>query len=98
MKLKFLLIGSIVLSIPVALLEYFVLFWFWSGDGTFTLVATPIAFITYFVIQICLMKKISNYTTIQTVLKFTMILLTPLLSMLTVWLIAKACGGVIIIQ
>lgn len=50
MKQKTINIILYIVSVPIALFEYFVLFWFWSGDGVFTLILTPLTFITYLIL------------------------------------------------
>ena len=86
------MIIAIVASAFIALFEYFVLLLFWGGDGTFTFFATPIAFIIYLMLQFILLKHFHNLIIFKNIIKFSMVLLTPLLSMGTVWLIAKIIG------
>lgn len=97
MKKRILLISSIILLIPVLLYEYFVLIWFWGGDGIFTLFAIPIIFIILLSIQIYL-KKRHTLTKMQNIaINLFIAFLTPLLSMLIVWLIALFLGINIVI-
>lgn len=93
-------IANIVLyavSVPVALFEYFVLVWFWSGAGIFNLILTPLIFIIYLIIIMYLKKKckIRNLLLLHTKLFTTLIL--PLLTIITVWLFAFLLGIKIII-
>lgn len=73
-------------SVPILLYEYFVLFWFWGGDGVFTLVSTPIAFIAYLMGVKYLKRKIILKNTL--IFKISAAISLPVLTMLTVWLIA----------
>ncbi len=91
-------IAAAIVLIPATIFEYFVLIWFWGGDGLFTFWATPIAFIMYLIAHIVFMKIFHDEIIIGTVLKFSAVLLTPILSIATVWLIAKLLGIAIIIQ
>ena len=86
------MIIAIVASAPIVFFEYFVLLWFWGGDGTFTFLATPIVFVLYLLLQFILLKHSHNLIVFKNTIKLSMFLLTPLFSMGTVWLIAKIIG------
>lgn len=86
---KLILVICIVLAIPAALFEYFVLFLFWGGDGIFTLIGIPIVFILCIGLHILLIKKYSDIMLLNRILKFSLVLSTPVISMAIVWLFAK---------
>ena len=98
MNFKVLLIIAIIVSIPIALFEYLVLFWFWGGDGSFTFFVTPIALAIAIIVQVLLIKKFYKKSLLCTFLKFSVVLLSPFLAMLSVWLIGKIFGINITIQ
>lgn len=89
--MKALWIIAVIILTPVALFEYFVLFWFWGGDGTFTFFATPIAFGIYLWLQIQISKKYESVAA-KNICKFSMVLVTPMLAAFTVWCLAKILG------
>lgn len=98
MKSRVLLIICVLLAIPIVMFEYFVFLWFWGGDGIFTFFSTPIVFIIYAILQIVLTKKFRTISILSTCLKFSTIILTPLVTILTVIVIAEILGITIAIQ
>lgn len=92
------IILCILLAIPIGLFEYFVLFWFWGGDGTFNFIVVPIVFIVFIILHIVLLNRYTNVKLINNILKFSLVFSTPILSMLTVWILAKIFGVDIQIQ
>lgn len=95
---KLILVICIVLAIPAALFEYFVLFWFWGGDGIFTFIGVPIVFILCIGLHILLINKYGDIMLLNRILKFSLVLSTPVISMAMVWLFAKIFGVDITIQ
>jgi len=83
---------------PIILFEYFAMFWFWGGDGTYMLVAIPVCFIVLFLLHNYLMKKYNNKSKIKKSLISSRVLLTPILSVLITYLIAKIVGIQVAIQ
>lgn len=96
--MKIILTILTILSVPLALFEYFVLFWFWGGDGRFAFFTTPICFLFYMGAIIFLIKRNKEIMWLCTVLKFAAVLVTPILTMVTVWLLAAILGISITIQ
>jgi len=47
-----------VLMIPILLMEYFGLFWWWAGDGLFMLISVPTFFVLFLGAQGFVWKKI----------------------------------------
>ena len=95
---KALLILAVIISIPLAFFEYVALFWIWGGDGSFTLYTTPIVFVLYSILHIVAIKKFKDMWIAKTILKFSAILITPVLSAaLTVFWLAEILGITIFI-
>lgn len=90
-KLVFLIVLSILLA-PIALLEYFSLFWFWCGDGVYMIIAVPVYFIAFFLPQLFLFARNKENQILRTVLIYTMIFLTPVLAVCGAYLMAWICG------
>ena len=84
-----------IITVPVAILLYFSLFWFWGGDGRFTLIATPICFLVYLGGSLFGLYKCKHKKLLHRILMFVIILILPLLTMYTVMGLADIFGIVI---
>ena len=82
----------LIIVLPIALFDYLVFAWFWTGDGTFSLIATPIAFVLYLLLLIFIKKRFTLSHLWNIISRLAIILLTPILSMFTVSLIALLFG------
>ncbi len=82
----------VLISILTSLFAHFVLLWFWGGDGLFTLLTTPVCYASYLLAAIFLMRKYKQKRGLLTALKCLIFVLLPLLTMLTVYLLAVAFG------
>jgi hypothetical protein len=56
-----------VIKAPIIIFEILVLFWFWGGDGTYTLLATPICFIFFILLQLSLLINSEKYCIRKTI-------------------------------
>ena len=90
-KFVFLIISSVILA-PIALLEYFTLFWFWCGDGAYMMIAVPAFFIACLLPQLFLFARNKESQILRTVLIYTMIFLAPVLAVCGSYLLAWICG------
>ena len=77
-----------ILLLPVAIYEYFVFLWYWGGDGLFTLIAVPILYSLFMFIQSRIFKRYKENVLISTIGYFTKVLITPVLTVATLYLIA----------
>lgn len=79
---------------PLILFEYFVLFWFWGGADAFNFFATPITFILYIMgfVFVAVKKSLGKC------FKIFAIVAIPILTIITVWLVAQLCGVKIVIM
>lgn len=85
----------VIVSIPIIIFEYGMLLWYWAGDGFFNLLAIPIVLCLYLTAFICLKKKILSKKSegkLHTALNLLTALLIPILTVLTVQLIALLFG------
>lgn len=78
--------------------EYFVFIWFWAGADVFNLLVTPLCFIFYLLIFIYIKKKLRGYKISIFVINNAIAVIVPLLSAVSVIVIAKIFGINIIIQ
>ena len=76
------------LLLPVAVLEYFILLWFWGGDGLFTLISAPILYSLFMIIQFKIFKRYKENALINVIGYFSKVLITPVLTVATLYLIA----------
>ena len=97
MKQKVINIILFVVSVPIILLEYFILFWFWGGADVFNFIVTPLAFISYLIFLNHLKEKINIKDSLAFLLKILLIIILPILTMITVWGIAFVFGIDIVI-
>ncbi len=97
MKQKTINIIIYVVSVPIVIFEYFVLFWFWGGADVFNFILTPVIFVIYLITILYLKKKIKVKSTIALPVKLIYILILPILTIVTVCLFAILFGINIII-
>ena len=84
-----------LLHIPLAiflLVEYFVFMWFWGGDGEFAFFGCGISFIIYLVLHIFAYFKANGK--FKKVIIYSAIILTPILSVITIYFILAPLLGV----
>ena len=87
-----------VLKAPFIFLEYFVLFWFWSGDGVFTLIVIPSCLIVFCSTQLWLLRKYGQNIKVKKVIVNSIIFITPVVCIAITYLMAKLAGIDIQIQ
>lgn len=97
MRKKLLIIRTILL-VPIVSFQYFVLAWFWLGDGSFNLIAVPLTFAVILILHIVLINKYNEKKLVCTFLKFSVFLINPLLTMALVEITSKIVGVDINIQ
>lgn len=96
MKQKLHIILSILFA-PLALIEYFVLLWFWAGDGAFMLVSVPVFFLLFLFGQLYFYKRCKEKRFIQKLLVYSMVFITPILAVFGSYAFAWLCGVEIVI-
>ena len=74
------------------LIEYFMFIWFWGGDGEFAFFGCGISFIIYLVLHIFAYFKVNEK--FKKVIIYSAIILTPILSVITIYLILAPLLGV----
>lgn len=92
MKSKILNTVLYVVFVPVALLEYFILFWFWGGADVFNLIITPAAFAVCLITVMYVMKRIKVKKSSVLYVKIFSVLILPVLTIAIVWLSAVLLG------
>lgn len=92
MKSKILNTVLYVVFVPVALLEYFILFWFWGGADVFNLIITPAAFAACMITAMYVMKRIKVKKSSVLYVKIFSVLILPVLTIAIVWLSAVLLG------
>ncbi len=86
-----------LLHIPLAifiLVEYFMFMWFWGGDGAFAFFGCGISYIVYLALHIFAYFKVQ--LKFKKVIIYSAIILTPILSVITIYLILAPLLGIII--
>ncbi len=84
-----------LLHIPLTalvLFEYFAFMWFWSGDGSFAFFGCGISFIIYLTLHIFAWHKASDK--FRKLVLYSAVILTPILSVVTVYLVLAPLFGV----
>ena len=92
MKSKILNTVLYVVFVPVALLEYFILFWFWGGADVFNLILTPAVFAACMITVMYVMKRIKVKKSSVLYVKIFSVLILPVLTIAIVWLSAVLLG------
>lgn len=92
MKSKILNTVLYVVFVPAALLEYFILFWFWGGADVFNLIITPAAFAVCLITVMYVMKRIKVKKSSVLYVKIFSVLILPVLTIAIVWLSAVLLG------
>ena len=86
-----------LLHIPLvvfALFEYFMFMWFWGGDGAFAFFGCGISFIIYLALHIFAFIKMKEK--FKKFIIYSAIILTPILSVITIYLILAPLLGITI--
>ena len=84
-----------LLHIPLAqfiLFEYFVFLWLWGGDGAFAFFGCGISFIVYLALHIFAYFKVQ--TKFKRIIIYSAIILTPILSVVTIYFILAPLLGI----
>ncbi len=84
-----------LLHIPLAIfivVEYFMFMWFWGGDGAFAFFGCGISYIIYLALHIFAFFKLENKY--KKFIIYSAIILTPILSVVTIYLILAPLLGV----
>ncbi len=87
----------LLLHIPLAiftLIEYFMFMWFWGGDGAFAFFGCGISFIVYLALHIFAYFKFQHK--FKKLIVYSAIILTPILSVITIYLILAPLLGMTI--
>ena len=92
MKSKILNVVLYVVFVPIALFEYFILFWFWGGAGVFNLILTPAVFVTCMITVMYFKKRIKLKKFSALYVKIFSVLILPVLTIAIVWLSAILLG------
>ena len=92
MKSKILNVVLYVVFVPVALFEYFILFWFWGGADVFNLILTPAVFAACMITVMYVMKRIKVKKSSVLYVKIFSVLILPVLTIAIVWLSAVLLG------
>ena len=85
----------VLLHIPLAIflmVEYFMFMWFWCGDGEFAYFGCGISFMIYLALHVFAFLKANNK--FKKFIIYSAILLTPILSVLTIYLILAPLLGI----
>ena len=86
-----------LLHVPLAvfvLIEYFVFMWFLGGDGAFAFFGCGISFIVYLALHIFAYFKVQFK--LKKIIIYSAIILTPILSIITIYLIIAPLLGITI--
>ncbi len=84
-----------LLHIPLAIfivVEYFMFMWFWGGDGAFAFFGCGISYIIYLALHIFAFLKLENKY--KKFIIYSAIILTPILSVVTIYLILAPLLGI----
>ena len=92
-----LIILSVILF-PIALFEYFLLFWYWAGDGIFMLISVPVFFGAFLLPQLLFCIKAKEKKILRIFLIYSMVLLTPVLAVCASYLLAWLCGVTVVVM
>lgn len=87
-----------VMSFPIVLFEYMLLFWFWGGADIYNFILTPVIFITYLISLTYFTKKIKKRRPLSLPLKILVIISLPILTIITVLIFAILFGINIVIM
>lgn len=90
----------VILSValcPIALFEYFVLFWYWAGAGIFMLISVPVLFSVFLLPQLFFCIKCKEKKMLRVFLIYSMVLLTPVLAVSASYLLAWLCGVQVVV-
>ena len=86
-----------LLHIPLAiftLIEYLMFMWFWGGDGAFAFFGCGISFFVYLALHIFAYFKVLHK--FKKTIVYSAIILTPILSVFTIYLILAPLLGITI--
>lgn len=83
-----------IIAIPVIMFEYLVFLWYWSGDGTFTLISVPIVFAIIIALHAMFIKLVQK-AYLKLMLTLSSIFLSPVFTVFIVFFIADIFGIVI---
>ncbi len=86
-----------ILLIPIVVVEYFVTYWFWGGDGMFMLISMPVFFVIFLIAQQLIRKRLREKRWVQQIMPYSMVLLTPVLATLACHIAAWICRYEIVI-
>lgn len=89
---RILLIVCHIILAPVVLLEYLILFWFWFGDGLYMLVAVPVLFVVFVLVQEYFRSKFRENRIVDIALRYGMGLASPVFAVCFAYLLAWICG------
>lgn len=95
MKIRIINVFLLIVSITIIVFEYIVLLWNWAGGGVFSLLAIPIALCFYLTAFIYLKKSILSKRSeqrLRTAINFLTAMLVPILTVVTVQLMALLFG------
>lgn len=98
MKQRIINIILFVVTVPIVLFEYFILFWFWGGADAFNFISTPIIFVIYLIAIMYLKKKINVKSSMTLLVRIISVVILPVLTIFTVWVFAILFGMNILIQ
>ena len=86
-----------LLHIPLAVfivVEYFMFMWFWGGDGEFAFFGCGISYIIYLALHILAYFKVQ--IKFKRIIIYSAIILTPILSVVTIYFILAPLLGITI--
>lgn len=89
---KVVLCLGIIVSIVIAICEYLLLLIYWGGDGVFAFFAVPIVYTLFLLIQLLIYIKHKMNVRTKKILKYSMIFLTPLLTICIINVFAMVFG------
>ena len=85
----------LLLHIPLAvflIVEYFMFMWFWGGDDAFAFLGCGISFIIYLALHFFAYYKVQ--IKFKRIIIYNAIILTPILSVITIYLIVAPLLGI----
>jgi len=74
------------------MVEYFMFMWFWGGDGAFAFLGCGISFIIYLALHIFAYFKVQ--LKFKKIIIYSAIILTPILSVITIYMILAPLLGI----
>ena len=92
MKSKIVNIALYVVFVPIALFEYFILFWVLGGADVFNFILTPAAFVACLIALMYIKKRIKVKKFSALYVKIFSVLILPVLTIAIVWLSAILLG------